>query len=691
MVRKGIWGLLVVLLLAACAAPQATVPVPAPDVRTMTVEPEETPTVFQEPTAALPAPPTPTAEVPPQGMAFFRGLSTYDRTRRFVLLYLLDTWQRDGALLRHQAVSGCTLNPQAAGRGLGPEWTRASERATLGDREFERNTFTQEGQAVPGLASYGMSVDESYFLFEVDAVDLDQAGFERCRTDVEAVLATFRPLEPVSGEFAAARAALDVYEPPQSPGQAVTALAADVAEWLSQGNDPANLVARLRTLPKLDTLQPKVTPMDLNGDGRQDVVVQTHLMGLPVVACMAQENGRFVGLALPYSFEEALPTTDSGILVQELTGDERPEVVITYTVQGGSGWTELLYVCGWIERGGCAAIFQASLINWAGPSVWALEPDQAHPGQQQIVLTYPHLYADGFDHKMLNHPLGRQVWRWDARSGLFALAEKTVDLEQSAWEPDLPITVEDRLRWFTNEGETAFRAGEYVTALAWTDRVLAPAASEGWTPADDQPDWAGYARFRHAETLALQRRADEALAEMQAVAANYADDPLGLLAAAFLEGYGDGSAPDAPARGVAAMQAVDLYSHLYYERGEALRFPMDAGGILYPGAGLAAYLDAHPGLDDDADRLLAGLQEAGFAAEAVRLKSAGDEVVAGGEVLVVLRLPDAPNAEGALMEWVLARSAGRWRVMPPGIAEGAPAWPRVGDFPGPTWGPVTLC
>jgi hypothetical protein len=421
------WLWIVACLLVACV-PRTAVPSPTPSAEVGYVESHGTATVTPEPTGTLsrePAvtPPTPTPEPPPPGMAYFRGTSTYDRTRRFVLLYPLDTWLRDGEWLRHQAIPGCTLYPQAGGMGVGPDWSLTVDRVTLGDWDFERRSFTQEGRTMPAFVTYGLSLDECYFLIRGGAGGPDQATFSRCRADAEAVLATFAPLEPTSGVFAAARATLDVYEPPHAPMHAANALVVDMAEWLSQGHDPAGLAAILRTLPKLDAAQPEVTLADLDGDGRSDVVVQTHLMALPVVACLAQEDGRFVGHGLPYVFEESLPTVDSTVSVHELTGDDLPETIVTYAVQGGSGWTELLYVFRCVDASRCAPIFQASLVNWAGPSAWALEVDQARPDRWQIVLTYPRLYDDGFDHKMLNHPLGRQVWRWDAGAGRFALVE----------------------------------------------------------------------------------------------------------------------------------------------------------------------------------------------------------------------------------------------------------------------------
>jgi hypothetical protein len=110
-----------------------------------------------------------------------------------------------------------------------------------------------------------------------------------------------------------------------------------------------------------------------------------------------------------------------------------------------------------------------------------------------------------------------------------------------------------------------------------------------------------------------------------------------------IEGYGAGAAsltgPDAAARGVAAMSVVDLYDHSCYERPGALRFPMGAAGILYPGAGLAAVLNAHPQLGGDLARLHACLEDVGFAVGEVALLPSGD-------LRITLPLPNVSYAYG---------------------------------------------
>lgn len=214
------------------------------------------------------------------------------------------------------------------------------------------------------------------------------------------------PAGPLAGVYAA----LDAYQPPHVTPEVLRALTSGIAGWLSNGGDPSLLPGLLRTLPQLQTVQSTVDWADFNGDGLEDVVVQTGLMGLPVLAFLRQEDGQYLGLALPPAFDDPLPTLQSGFMSSDLTGDGRPETVVTYTVSGGSSSTELLYVFRW-EGTNPTLVFRADLITWAGPSAWALEPDPTAPDRQQFRLTYPHLYWDGFDHKLLPHPLGWQVWR----------------------------------------------------------------------------------------------------------------------------------------------------------------------------------------------------------------------------------------------------------------------------------------
>ena len=199
--------------------------------------------------------------------------------------------------------------------------------------------------------------------------------------------------------------------------------------------------------------------------------------------------------------------------------------------------------------------------------------------------------------------------------------------------------------------------------------VLRRAEAEDWQPGEEEADWRAYAAFRRAEALLLLARPDEGLSALEAVATDMEGDLLGELARAFLQGYGSGEDPDAAARGVAAMQGADLYAHFYYERGGALRFPMEASGILYLGAGMVAYLNAHPDLAGDLPALRAGLAEIGFQVGGVL----ADE---NGDLSIIVPLPNRSYAYGQ-DSWVLAVDGDRWHVSLP-VSEGE--WPVVGWF-----------
>lgn len=485
-----------------------------------------------------------------------------------------------------------------------------------------------------------------------------------------------------------AQEALAAYQPASDARPVVSALSSSIAEWLGAGGNPSALAQALTsTFHQLVDTPAGITEVDLTSDGQEDVVVRIPVMGLPLLVFVHDGPGSagFIGYSLPPDFDSIrtdfpLEVTDPeltefenpAVQLQDLDGDGAVDVVFTTEFVGGSNYRLRPKAYRW-QDGDFRLIFAADLVSWAGRSNYALEPDPTGKGSLQIVLTYPHLYNHGFDHKMVNHPAGRQVWRWNPDAEKFVLSEEQVDLEQSGWEsgsePGLPVTAEDRLRWLTNEGEGAFRSGRYEEAIARYEEVLRQAEAGNWRPGEDEADWRAYAAFRRAETLLLLGRPADGLPAMEAVATELEGDLLGDLARAFLQGYGSGEDPDAAARGVAAIQGADLYAHLYYERGGALRFPMEASGILYPGAGMAAYLNAHPDLAGDLPALRAGLAEIGFHVGGVL----ADE---NGDLSIIVPLPNRSYAYGQ-DSWVLAVDGDRWHVSLP-VSEGE--WPVVGWF-----------
>jgi hypothetical protein len=179
--------------------------------------------------------------------------------------------------------------------------------------------------------------------------------------------------------FSASSLALALYEhPAQGAEEVLQTLAHDCAVWLSkEGNSVANLYDALRSLPRLASADLIVDTSDLNGDGRQDVVIEPRFLGLSVLVCLAQEGRRHACHPMPSAkaLGEGTLTMGSAVLASDLTGNGVLETVITYTVQGGSGWTELLYAFQWIGDANPKVVFQATLINWAGRSIWELQTD----------------------------------------------------------------------------------------------------------------------------------------------------------------------------------------------------------------------------------------------------------------------------------------------------------------------------
>ncbi|MGC9394518.1 MAG: hypothetical protein ACP5J4_06645 [Anaerolineae bacterium] len=327
----------------------------------------------------------------------------------------------------------------------------------------------------------------------------------------------------------------------------------------------------------------QVLPVDLDPGVETELVIGVGIGGAPLLYAYSDGgNWQVMPVPWPDNMEVDPNLWPGAVEAQDLTGDGLTELLATYGRMGGSGYWDYLQVLRRTAEN-FILLFRADLLSWAGESRYTLEPDPTQAGVMQIVLTYPHLYSLGFDHKLVNHPLGRQVWRWDAGVGRYVLAETAVDLEHSGWGAEAEVTVEDRLRWLVNEGETRFRQGDYEAALPWYAQVVLVAKAEGWQPANKEPHWPAFASFRRAQLLLMIGQIDEGRAAMQPIANSWPGDPLSALAQAFLDGYGEGGA-DAAERAFEAMRsAVNLEDHFYNDRPGLLRFPMDAEGILFSG------------------------------------------------------------------------------------------------------------
>jgi hypothetical protein len=484
--------------------------------------------------------------------------------------------------------------------------------------------------------------------------------------------------------LAGAREALAAYQPVADARPVVDALLEGVAAWLEAGGDAGDLADALGPVPGgAEPAAAQVWEVDLTGDDRPDTALYIPVMGLPLfVFTTGADASQVSGHILPEdlgSIQTDFPLEQTewaagrpAVEILDLTGDGPPEVLFTTLGAGASSVHLFPRFYQW-HAGGFRLIFAATLVDWAGRSQLDLEPDSLAEGAVQIVLTYPRLYRQGFDHKMANHPMGRQVWRWSPGTGRYVAAEESVDLQTGAWGPEMPPTVEDLLRWLTNEAEIPFRGGEYEQAITGYDAVLRLAKEDGWQPGEGEGNWPALAAFRRAEAMLLAGEVEGGREAMAAVAEVYADDRLGELARSFLDGYGQASGPEAAAWGVAAMQEVPLYDHFYYEEPGALRFPMDAAGVLYAGAGLAAYLQAHPELAGDPKALQAGFAEAGYDVVEVTLAE-------GGGVQIALAPPEVAHEGGPPpSSWLLAPGGEGWHIVLPAAANGN-GWPMVGTF-----------
>lgn len=370
-------------------------------------------------------------------------------------------------------------------------------------------------------------------------------------------------------------------------------LIADIAAYLDAVIDPdmpldeqQDALSHIAAdLPGWDWATGEITTVDVDPEVGLELAIIARMGGVQLLYGRYVAGGwRVSPVPWPDDVEIDPNVWPDSVEVRDLTGDGQSELLATYRFVGASGYWDYVQVFRWTGAD-FVLLFRADLLSWAGESRYALEPDSTQAGAMQIVLIYPHLYKLGFDHKMVGHPIGRQIWRWDPGARRFVLAEATVDLEHSAvWGSGLGETmVEDRLRWLVNEGETRFRSGEYEQSLSWYETALDLAEAEAWEPVKREPHWAAYAAFRRAQVLLLLGQTAEGLPAMQAVAAAWEGDLLGKLARAFLNGYGDGTMENAGHRGILAMYDVNLKTHFYYERSGALRFPMNAEGILFSG------------------------------------------------------------------------------------------------------------
>ena len=324
--------------------------------------------------------------------------------------------------------------------------------------------------------------------------------------------------------------------------------------------------------------------------------------------------------------------------VEDVNGDGQQEVVVVETVLGASATPVHVGILQWSNAERLFhSLFAGVVSNWAGPASWRLLP---RDGKQDIVLEAP-LFGP-FDHKLLPHQQETRVYRWDGWS--YTLAERQATPPQYQ-------------RQQANVGEAAFRRGaceEAITAYRQVIENKALKPDEG-----ESPDWVGFAWFRIGECSALLGREADARAALERAQASGPD--LDGLASRLLAVY----QTDGAARALASLLETDLPRRMYEGRSGNLAFPLDAVGVLYPGAALAAFVQSHPeALQRSDEGLVATLRAHGLpVAQALVVDPSGEGRVG---LVAMVRVGDDDTI------WVVHAVDGRWvgrlisRVAPSG-------------------------
>lgn len=315
-------------------------------------------------------------------------------------------------------------------------------------------------------------------------------------------------------------------------------------------------------------------------DGRQPAIVASlGLGGIPIL--VAQPTATDASIA---ELPPGRPDTSSVAHVDRivnLTGDQQPAIVATWTTQGATSSPVRILIVGWSDDG-FLLLFDRTISNWAGHASWQITP------QNQIVVSCP---AFGYyDQKLLAHPTQQHVYAWDGTRFI---------LEQQLTEsPKYP-------RWTINLAEAALFRGDLITAALYYRSV---ADSRPVNEPGVDVDWRAYAAFRLGQIAALRGNRDQALTRFHQAEA--AAEPLASLARAFRLAYESGG----PAAGFGAIQRSDFPQRLYQGNLGNLAGPVDAAVFGALGWGLAALIG--PTAVDDlptAEDLAARARRAGLA------------------------------------------------------------------------------
>ncbi|GEM_PF-4031325 len=364
--------------------------------------------------------------------------------------------------------------------------------------------------------------------------------------------------------------------------QFLEALSIDIANYLDDNIDltlplaeQAQALERLRAaLPGFE--EGRVVPAEVDGLPPEELFVVPIMNGAPLLLFRHEETGY---TAYPVSakwsaFDEPVASAPNvwphSVQVMDFTGDGHAEVLVVHSFGGASSVRYLVQILRW-KSDAFDLLFQAELVDWAGPSGWALVP---YGTGQDIELTYP-VFLPGRHPKGGANPGGRQHWRWDGTVGRYLLVGEAVGIPHLYPPFDTP--------------EVLFLEGRYEEAILAYKQTLEDESwqgTEGAGAARDVETWRHYILNRLGQSYALLgrvREAQETLSEVKA-----AGGLIGELATAFLGAY---QGPKGVVGAWGAVQEIALHKPSPWNRGFT---GAECHALLIPPVGITAFLNRHP-------------------------------------------------------------------------------------------------
>lgn len=227
----------------------------------------------------------------------------------------------------------------------------------------------------------------------------------------------------------------DAFYSPEGLEQFLEAFSIDIADYLDDNVDSTlPLAEQAQALDQLQAALPgfeggKVVPAEVDGLPPEELFVVPNMMAGPLLLFRHEETGYMAHpiLAKWAAFDE--PVASMGNMwphsaqAIDATGDGHPEALVVHTFSGASNARDLVQILRWRDDG-FEVLFQAELVDWAGPSDWALVP---YGTGRDIELTYP-VFLPGRNPKASVNPEGRQRWRWNGTVGRYILVGEAVGM-----------------------------------------------------------------------------------------------------------------------------------------------------------------------------------------------------------------------------------------------------------------------